>query len=167
MQIVIRPYAPGDLAQCRALWAELTERHRELYTDPTIGGAEPGLYFDQHLARVGPERLWVADAGQVVGLVGLEPEDETTLIEPVVVARGWRGRGIGRRLLEQAVAEARRLGARYLGIRPVARNLAAIELFHRCGFRLLGQIELFMDLAEGSPTRWQEGAELFGKEFGY
>jgi hypothetical protein len=28
-----------------------------------IGGDDPGLCFDEHLARVGPERLWVAERG--------------------------------------------------------------------------------------------------------
>ncbi len=37
--MTIRLYEPADLADCRSLWAELTQRHRDIYADPTIGGA--------------------------------------------------------------------------------------------------------------------------------
>jgi hypothetical protein len=77
MDVVIRTYTSADLEACRALWVELTEHHRQLYDDPTIGGEQPGLAFDAHLARVGPDRIWVAEAhGTVYGLVGLIVEGD-------------------------------------------------------------------------------------------
>jgi len=58
-----------DKEQCRALWKELTERHREIYDDPSIGGEHPEDYFDKHLGKVGADNLWVAVRGsRVVGL---------------------------------------------------------------------------------------------------
>lgn len=106
MNITIRPYAPADLEPCRALWAALTDHHRTLYGDPTIGGAQPGLYFDAHLERVGAERLWVAEAdGTVCGVVGLIVRGEEAEIEPMVVSVTHRGRGIGQRLLAHACQE--------------------------------------------------------------
>lgn len=69
---LIRRYQPEDRAQCRALWRELTEWHRNIYQDPTIGGATPEDHFDEHLAKVGTDRLWVAVCdSRVVGLIGL------------------------------------------------------------------------------------------------
>jgi hypothetical protein len=83
----IRPYQPGDLESCRALWVELTEWHRHIYQSPAIGGDEPGLQFDEHLDRVGAEHLWVAEVdGRVVGLAGLIPGDRAAELEPVVVS---------------------------------------------------------------------------------
>ena len=38
----IRTYESEDRDACRLLWAELTQHHRELYADPTIGGEQPG-----------------------------------------------------------------------------------------------------------------------------
>jgi len=57
MPAAIRAYALADLDACRRLWQVLTERHRLIYEDPTIGGDDAGLYFDTHLARVGPENI--------------------------------------------------------------------------------------------------------------
>ncbi len=72
MQLTIRKYKEADREQCGSLWRELTERHRELYQDPTIGGEHPEDYFDKHLAKVGADKLWVAVYNaKVVGLIGL------------------------------------------------------------------------------------------------
>ena len=151
MPATIRPYAPTDLAACRRLWEVLTERHRLIYEDPSIGGDNVGLYFDAHLARVGPENIWVAEAdGAVVGMSGLIVGEGEAEIEPVVVDEAWRSRGIGTLLLNEGVARAKALGVQYLNIAPVARNSRAIELFVRSGFRLIGHVQLFIEL-EGRP----------------
>jgi len=167
-EVAIRPYRPTDLEACRALWVELVQRHREIYQDPSIGGDDPGLYFDRHLAQVGAERIWVAEcAGEVVGLVGLIVREAEAEIEPVVVAARWRGQGIGRMLLERVEEEARGLGARFLTISPVVRNVEAISLFHRCGFRLLGSIEMCKMLTSAGADRWKTGLEIWGCLFDY
>jgi ribosomal protein S18 acetylase RimI-like enzyme len=148
------------------LWVELTQRHREIYDDPSIGGDDPGLYFDEHLARVGPERLWVADRdGEAVGLVGLIVDGQEAEVEPIVVASAHRGEGVGRALLEHMVEEAKKLGVRYLSVKPVARNLEAISFYYDFGFQTLGEIELFMDLGTPAPGTWKPGPELFGHSF--
>jgi GNAT superfamily N-acetyltransferase len=160
--ISIRPYEAGDLDQCRRLWEQLTKHHREIYGDLTIGGDEPGLFFDKHLVKVGATRIWVAvDEGVVCGIVGLIVAGEEAEIEPVVVMKDHRGDGVGRQLLTHAVAEARRLGVRFLSIAPVARNRRAIELFVREGFATVGRIELFTEL-QPSDRRWEDGVTPHG-----
>ena len=65
---------------------ELTQWHRDIYASPEIGGSDPGRQFDEHLERVGPENIWVAELdGAVVGLVGLIPDDVQPELEPLVV----------------------------------------------------------------------------------
>jgi GNAT superfamily N-acetyltransferase len=44
-EVVVRDYADGDYRACRSLWAELTEYHRGIYGDPSIGGDDPGAGF--------------------------------------------------------------------------------------------------------------------------
>ena len=149
----VRPYAPTDLDACRRLWEVLTERHRLIYDDLSIGGDNVGLFFDAHLARVGPQNIWVAEEdGVVVGMSGLIVGDGEAEIEPVVVAEAHRSGGIGTLLLNEGVARARALGVQYLNIAPVARNSRAIELFVRAGFRIIGHVQLFIEL-EGRPGK--------------
>lgn len=166
--LVLRPYGEPDYLACRALWVELTEEHRRLYEDPTIGGDDPGDGLDAYLAT--PERVasWVAEvAGHVVGLTGLFDHGTSGEIEPVVVAASHRGRGIGRKLIAQVVDEARHRGYDYVAVRPVARNVAAIRHFHAAGFvNLGGHLDLTLDLARRRHT-WRPGVRLHERDFGY
>ena len=68
LDILVRGYASGDYSACRSLWVELTEQHRRIYQDNSIGGDDPGSGFDSYLEV--PERVasWVAEsAGAIVG----------------------------------------------------------------------------------------------------
>jgi ribosomal protein S18 acetylase RimI-like enzyme len=164
-EIEVRGYSEGDRDACRRLWEELTVWHREIYGDPSIGGTEPGLYFDEHLAKTGSEHLIVAVAGTtVVGLVGYMVEDEEVEVEPLVVTRSHRGRGIGSMLLDEVVKRLERTGIRYLTVRPVVRNTKALEFFRSRGFDKVGRIELFIDYTSGS---WKKDLRLFELDFRY
>jgi GNAT superfamily N-acetyltransferase len=164
----VRDYRGEDYDACRALWAELTEYHRGIYGDSSIGGDDPGSGFDEYLAE--PRRVgsWVAESrGSVIGLTGLLDRGASGEVEPVVVAETARDQGIGRMLIGRVVDEARARGFEYLAIRPVARNVAAVRRFHAAGFRALGgHIDLTMDLA---PRRheWLTGARLHDLDFDY
>jgi len=159
--LTIRSYEPQDLDACRALWVELTDQHCKVYADPTIGGDRPGLHFDRALERTGAGRMWLAlDAGRIVGMVGMLADGEDAEIDPLVVTAGHRGRGVGRALVEHVLAEARRLGMRFLSVKPVARNVEALRFYHHVGFRTLGFVELFMDLQKGEDA-WAPGPDLF------
>ena len=160
----IREYRTDDREQCRSLWHELTEWHREIYQDQNIGGKHPEDYFDKHLAKVGANNLWVAaHNAKVVGLVGLMSAlyDEVE-IEPLIVSRVYRGKGVGTQLVQAVVAEARRRGLRSLNVSPVARNVETIKFLYHLGFKNLGQIQLFIGFTD---YKWKQGPELFGCRF--
>lgn len=109
--VIVRDYASGDYDACRFLWAELTEYHRSIYGDPSIGGDDPGAGFDDYLAE--PQRVgsWVAESdGQVIGLTGLFDRGTSGEVEPAVVAEAARGRGVGRLLISRVAEEARGRG---------------------------------------------------------
>src|SRR6056297_1121997 len=97
--MTIKQYTEKDLESGRNLWVELTQHHRDLYNDQTIGGDDPGKYFDQHLEKVGKENIFFAEMlGELVGLVGLMKGTQEGCwdVEPLVVAKNYRGQGIGR-----------------------------------------------------------------------
>jgi GNAT superfamily N-acetyltransferase len=166
--LIVRDYAEGDYRACRALWAELTEYHRGIYGDSSIGGDDPGAGFDDYLAMSQRIGSWVAEfRGGVVGLTGLLDHGESAEVEPVVVTEAARDQGIGRLLISRVVEEALARGYEYLAIRPVARNVAAVRRFHAAGFRALGgHIDLTMDLA-ARRHEWLPGASLHGLDFDY
>ncbi len=161
----IREYESTDIEDCRRLYAQLVQHHREIYDDATIGGDDPGAGFDEYLAS--PQRVmtWVAtDGNDVVGMTGLFWEDGESTVEPVVVDAGHRRSGVGRGLIETAIAESRRRGASDVNIKPVARNASAIQAFHELGFRTVGHVQLFMSL-DRDASYWRPGPELNGRPF--
>ena len=162
MDVIVRSYETGDLEACRKLWKLLTIHHREIYDDGTIGGDNPGIHFDEHLAKVGARRIWVAVCGaSICGMAGLIVTGDEGEIEPVIVCPEQRQAGIGKMLLERATAEARKNNVRFLSVAPVARNRRAIEFFLREGFGTVGRIELFTELTP-STRKWSQGVTVHG-----
>jgi ribosomal protein S18 acetylase RimI-like enzyme len=160
----VRGYRDSDRDACRALWVELTQWHRDIYAAPEIGGDDPAAAFDEHLALVGAENIWVTEIDErVVGFVGMITNEKHAELEPIVVSTEFRGRGLGQALLETVVARARERGLRQVLVRPVARNAEAIAFFHANGFGALGQIELILDLA--ARDHWRPGEQLAGRDF--
>jgi len=165
MSLDIRRYREADKKECRSLWRELTEWHREIYQDPTIGGEHPEDYFDKHLAKVGSDRLWVAvHNSSVVGLVGLIVEGNEAEIEPLIISKTFRNKGLGKQLIKTVVSEARKMRVRLLCIKPVARNINTIRFLYQQGFKNLGEIELFISFYEYA---WKSGPEIFGCKFNF
>lgn len=83
----------------------------------------------------------------------------------MVVTEKLRSQGVGRRMLEHVAAEAKQRGLSTLSIRPVARNIEAIEMFHEAGFRLLGHLDMFMELK--GERAWKPGVTVHGRKFGF
>jgi len=165
---VIRRYRPQDYDMCRALWAELTEHHREVYDDPSIGGDDPGHWFDAYLANPERRASWVVEVqGRIVALAGLVTDGEEIEIEPVVVSSRYRSKGIGTMLVRHVLEEARCIGVGSVSVSPVARNSQAISFFVRLGFDLLGHVQLFQDLSDRSPSRWKSGISIHGHRLRY
>jgi len=166
MAVNIREYTQADLEACRDLWRSLVQRHRDIYSDPSIGGDDPGIEFDQHLSHPALVKLWVAAIdSELVGLCGLLVEHGESELEPIVVSPSHRTKGIGASLAQQAIAESRRLGMKFINVRPVARNVEAIGFFHREGFRSLCHVELCIRLDDGVFSDPARVATLHGVDF--
>lgn len=56
----------------------------------------------------------------------------------VYVERGWRGQGVGRRLLEALAERARAIGYHKMVLAAFPTNAAGVALYRRCGFREVG-----------------------------
>jgi len=64
------------------------------------------------------------------------PEPHTALVEAVAVLPERRGRGVGRRMMAEALAEARRAGRRRVGLYVVEGNEPAVRLYTSLGFQV-------------------------------
>jgi GNAT superfamily N-acetyltransferase len=168
MRLSLREYRSEDYPACRSLWVELTEHHRRLYEDPSIGGDDPGHGFEDYLKLANRVGTWVAELDEaIVGLAGLLDHGNSGEVEPVVVTTTQRGQGVGRALIDCVARVADARGYEYLTVRPVARNVAAIHNFYNAGFQTLGgHVDLTMDLAE-RRHRWLDGQRLHELDFRY
>jgi RimJ/RimL family protein N-acetyltransferase len=85
--------------------------------------------------------ILVAEAdGEVVGELGLHLARYGVADLGMLVAGGWRGRGVGTALLGEAVERARKAGAHKIALQVWPHNTAAIALYERFGFEREGYL---------------------------
>lgn len=72
--------------------------------------------------------------------------DHVLHVNALAVSPAARGEGVGGRLIDAGIAEARRRGVRKLGLRALSINTRAVALYQRAGFaeegRLIEEIRL-------------------------
>ena len=95
-----------------------------------------------------PEDVIVATVdGVVVGYarlgrhMSLPANDHVLHLEALVVSPHARRSGIGALLVEATISEARRRGARKLGLRALSTNFGAIRLYENHGFHEEGRLK--------------------------
>ncbi|MDA8290209.1 MAG: GNAT family N-acetyltransferase [Actinomycetota bacterium] len=107
---------------------------------PQLSSSTPPDVAD--LARItsapGTTLLVARSGGEIVGSLTLVvvsiPTGVRALVEDVVVDEGERGRGIGRSLVEHAIAVARGSGARTVDLTSRPSRAAANRLYESTGF---------------------------------
>jgi GNAT superfamily N-acetyltransferase len=151
--VIVREYRVADEDACRKLFEELVDVHRKLYPD-----AEIGATFSAE------GRLFVAELdGGVVGFAGMLRHPHSVEIEPIVIASGRRGDGVGRALVERVVEEARaEEGVTQVYAQPAGRNRDAFAFFNSVGLDVLAYARLQLDL---EPRDRRPGETLGGREF--
>ena len=108
-----RELFPDDAWSVASLWAELAARPRRSYV------------------------VAEDDEGALVGYAGVDLGGEVADVMTMAVASGAQGSGLGRRLLEELVAQAEADHAAYLMLEVRADNKPARKLYESRGFELL------------------------------
>jgi lactoylglutathione lyase len=113
-------------------------------------------------ASMGAGAVLVARSGtRVLGHLQLLDEGRTYEIHTMAVAAEHRGRGIGRRLVDAAIAAARRGGADTVVVATAAADTGNLRFYQRCGFRLRSvERDAFTSAAGYAPGATVDGIEL-------
>lgn len=150
--MTIRRLLPSDAAEFQAL------RLRGLLEAPAAFSSSyeeerdrpVGVVAERIAANPDNAIFGAFDGAALVGVVGLHREEQkklshTVTVWGVFVAPEHRGRGIARRLLEEAVAFAFSLpGVLKVNLGVNDANTAAIRLYEAAGFRTFGHEKAFL-----------------------
>lgn len=130
--IQYRSFRPGDEASFLRLNEEWIVRHfvledkdREVLGDPV-----------KYILNPGGSIVFATIDGQPVGCCALVPTEPGEYeVAKMAVTEACRDRGIGRRILETVIAQARRMGARKLYLETNSKLPSATHLYASVGFR--------------------------------
>ena len=129
-----------------------SEAVRAIYNVEVTGST---VTFDMEPRTPEQQRAWIlqhqgahpavvaVEDGVVAGFGSLSPFREraayaTTVEDSVYVDAAWRGRGVGRAILEELVTLARARGFHTVVARTSGDNDPSIALHKACGFELVG-----------------------------
>ena len=142
--VSLRTYQPGDLDTIKRLTIETfggvtIEENLETALG-TLNGHDwrwrKGRHIDED-AAANPAGIFVAEAnGRIVGYITTRVDVEAGKgrIPNLAVAEDFRGRGLGRTLIERALDYFRGQGLVYAVIETMAQNPVGQHLYPACGF---------------------------------
>ncbi|HXI53961.1 MAG TPA: GNAT family N-acetyltransferase [Candidatus Saccharimonadales bacterium] len=140
----IRTFQPGDLEAMKQLTVEAfdgvtLEQNIEEHLGE-VGRHDWRWRKARHLdedAAVNPDGIFIAEAGgKLVGYITTRVDREAGKgrIPNLAVAADFRGHGLGRELIEHALAYFRGQGLDYAVIETMAQNVAGNHVYPACGF---------------------------------
>jgi putative acetyltransferase len=129
----LRSYAPGDAPHVFALMQRSLADYG-LCADP--GATDSDLRdIDATYVRTGGVFKILDDDGVVVGSYGLLPlSPRTCELRKMYLAAGHRGRGLGKRMMEDALASARALGFSEMVLETNTCLREALAMYRAHGF---------------------------------
>ncbi|MEL7112706.1 MAG: GNAT family N-acetyltransferase [Pseudomonadota bacterium] len=138
--MIVRDYTPEDATAFRDLnlaWVEafftVEDEDRAQLEDPQT-----------HILDKGGAILIAEYQGEAVGTVGLVPGHHEGMLELIKMSArsDVQGKGIGRALMDAAVAKSREMGATQIWLETNTVLDAALALYRKSGFRELTGDEL-------------------------
>ena len=139
--IVLRPAAAADAeAICRIYNQGIEDRIATLETELRTPEERR-----QWLAARGPRHpVYVAEAEEIIvgwsslNVYNPRPAYQYVADLSIYIERGWRGKGVGRRLLEHLIEQARALGYHKMMLSAFPFNASGVALYERMGFTRAG-----------------------------
>ncbi len=132
--ISVRPAEDGDRRSLAELMAAVAEERDGIATEPPIDVAELAAIW-----KLDGTLVALAE-GVIVGEVRVDPSWMGYGELGMMVAAGWRGRGVGSALVAAAIEWARARGLHKLALSVFPHNQAAIALYRKFGFAEEGRL---------------------------
>ena len=106
------------------------------------------------------------DNGALRGYAIMMPVIGEAELLNISVASGWQRKGLGKMIIKEMLQKARAMNLKrvYLEVRP--SNVAAIALYRRCGFELIGVRRDYYRNANGSEDALVMSCDLSGEANG-
>jgi ribosomal protein S18 acetylase RimI-like enzyme len=150
LDATIRPAVASDAAALADLWRDVDELHARLHPGFFRAAPRARAAIDKALGSDDQAIFVAEEAGRPVGLVHAQifdtPESPNLMprrrmhVEELVVAPHARRRGLGRRLLDEAVTWGRSRGARETVLVVWEGNTAAARFYRALGFRVVHRV---------------------------
>jgi RimJ/RimL family protein N-acetyltransferase len=138
--VTVRPAREEDLDAMVDLLAAVAEEGRWIGTEAPVDRERRRRRYADDIERDNTVVL-VADAGgELIGQLGLILANYGVADLGMLVADGWRQRGIGSTLLRAGIDWARQAGAHKIALQVWPHNRAAIALYERFGFQREGRL---------------------------
>lgn len=138
---MIRQLLSNDAQAYRALMLEAYEAYPQAFTSSVAErAAMPLSWWEKRLDNPLDRLLGAFEDGRLAGIVGLafEPREKArhkVTLFGMYVTQPYQHRGLGRQLVEAALAQARRHPRlQLIQLTVTAGNDAALALYQRCGF---------------------------------
>ncbi|MDF2793891.1 MAG: family acetyltransferase [Pseudomonas orientalis] len=138
---MIRQLLSNDAQAYRALMLEAYEAYPQAFTSSVAErAAMPLSWWEKRLDNPLDRLLGAFEGDQLAGIVGLafEPREKArhkVTLFGMYVTQAYQHRGLGRQLVEAALAQARRHPRlQLIQLTVTAGNDAALALYQRCGF---------------------------------
>ena len=87
-------------------------------------------------------------AGEDVGIITTEVQQDALVLDEIQLANGWRGRGLGSKLIGALLDRARAHG-KSVKLQVLKENVRAKALYHRLGFDVVDESETHFVMRAG------------------
>ncbi len=144
----IRPATTDDVAAIQRLNQELDKHHADLLPDvfrSLTEDARPDSVIQEWIEDADAAYLIAEIEGKIVGFLNVRQAKnppypmfqphEFAMIENAVVAKSWRGQGIGHALFDAAIAWAQERGLKFVQTTVWSANKETRDFYLRKGFK--------------------------------
>lgn len=172
MEIIVQPLSAKHAAQYRALMLHGYQHEPDAFTaEPGERASLPLSWWEQRIE--GPQQSTIAFGafgdGELVGCVALEfstrpKTSHKAHLIGMYILEAWRGKGLGRKLVEHALGYAsQRPGIEVVTLTVTDGNAAAIALYEAAGFRSFGVEPMAMRTPEGYKAKVHMWRQLIAR----